>query len=576
MVATGRGSWEEVGDHRSSVKSVRQRAVHILLRAWSGLCLIAVLILIFARWLRYEWTSPPALIDHALAEIMVIEQQTFLWSWVYSVLARRSLLLLLALPIVGFHRRLWGQLFYFDGVWRLTPGAIAVTLSGMLWGHYLFDLNPTVALICIASLVIAEFVRRGPVAPMWLQSALWGSLFAYALLLAGDTSDRIAVVGWAVFLLNAHWWLAARVAPRDLALLGMLAIIPANLAAAMLPVAIPVHGGTLLGSGLAYSFCEVPGRQILYAAIPECDSVQPGYDQCREGRLVAYDLRTMKPVATQRFFSPDFYGRLELLVCLPDEVQVAMQGTYYQGRSVVQSVLSFPVDDPARYKVLATDEGIGTTIAYDQIHDAFFYSGEFQNPVVRFDRRSGAFDDTVGQQFRRPWVEPVSLQAHNGSLALHTRSVHPGRNRLYLADWMQGRYAYALDLSALRLVARYDAGGGGAMGVAVDPERDRLYVSSMWGLEVFDLKTDQLIARKRTGLGNRPMIVDAIHNRLYLSSMVEGKIRIFDRDTLDLIGQIPIGLGSRYAELSLDQKYLFASSAAAHYYWDADALLPVR
>jgi hypothetical protein len=33
------------------------------------------------------------------------------------------------------------------------------------------------------------------------------------------------------------------------------------------------------------------------------------------------------------------------------------------------------------------------------------------------------------------------------------------------------------------------------MGIAVDAERDRLFVSSLWGLEVLDLKTDRLIAR---------------------------------------------------------------------------------
>jgi DNA-binding beta-propeller fold protein YncE len=147
---------------------------------------------------------------------------------------------------------------------------------------------------------------------------------------------------------------------------------------------------------------------------------------------------------------------------------------------------------------------------------------------------------------------------------------------MYLVDWMQGRYAYALDLTTLRVVDRYDVGGGGSMGVAVDPERDRLYVSSMWGLEVFDLATDTLIARKRTGLGNRPVIVDTARNRLYLSSMVEGKIRVLDRDTLEVIGQVPIGFGSRYAHLSLDGKYLFASSASAYYYWDADTLAHPR
>jgi DNA-binding beta-propeller fold protein YncE len=168
----------------------------------------------------------------------------------------------------------------------------------------------------------------------------------------------------------------------------------------------------------------------------------------------------------------------------------------------------------------------------------------------------------------------VSLQRHTASLGIGTISIHPGRNRLYLVEWMQGRDAYALDLDTLEVVARYDVGGGGATAISVDPERDHLFVSSIWGLEIFDLATDTLITRIRTGPGNRPLIVDPIRNRLYVSAMVEGKIRVLDRDTLRVLGQIPIGFGSRYLHLSNDGRRLFASSKAAHYYWDPAALLP--
>src|SRR5262249_3524040 len=138
---------------------------------------------------------------------------------------------------------------------------------------------------------------------------------------------------------------------------------------------------------------------------------------------------------------------------------------------------------------------------------------------------------------------------------------------------MAGRYAYAIDLTTLRVVHRYDVGSGGALGVTVDPERDRLFVSSMWGLEVFDLATDTLVARKHTGIGNRPLIVYAARKRPYLASTVEGKIRILDRDSFAVVGQIPIGIGTRFPYLSADGRYLFASSVWRHYYWPADALL---
>jgi hypothetical protein len=97
-------------------------------------------------------------------------------------------------------------------------------------------------------------------------------------------------------------------------------------------------------------------------------------------------------------------------------------------------------------------------------------------------------------------------------------------------------------------------------------------VSSIWGLEVFDVTTGALIARKRLGLGNRSVVVDRGRNRLYLSSTVEGKVRVLDRDTFDLIAQIPIGIGTRYPYLSQDGRRLFASSASAYYHWEADTI----
>jgi hypothetical protein len=253
-----------------------------------------------------------------------------------------------------------------------------------------------------------------------------------------------------------------------------------------------------------------------------------------------------------------------------------VQAAVIRGQPVRQTVLAFPVAAPNTFNPIVAGENMGNTLAYDRAHDAMFYTSEFTHRVVRYDRRTGRLDDVPSEDFVRRWFHPVALRQFTGSSCLYTSSIHPGRNRIYLGEWLQGRYAYAIDLTTLRVVARYDVGGGGALGMTVDPERDRLFVSSVWGLEVFDLATDKLIARRRIGLGNRSVIVDAARNRLYLGSMVDGKIRILDRDTLDVIGQIPIGIGSRFPHLSLDGKYLFASSTFAHYYWDADTLVTRR
>lgn len=554
--------------------------VRILHLVWSGSCLFMFVLLIAVRWLRYtSWsTSPP--LDSVLRELMVFDAQAFLWPWAYSTLDGRTALLALTILVIALHRRLPHYLARrTDGVWRLTPLAVSLLATAMLWFHYAFDVNPTVTLACATSLALAwltEQPRMKRMLPAAALLAAWGIFFLGWIIAARDAADRLTIGAWAVFLFGTSWLLAPSVGRSELTLFRGAGIMAMNLLAAMLPLFVPLHGGTYLGPGLAYSFCENADRGSLYASVPACNSVRATYDACRDGRIVEYDLRTMKRVAAYDFFSPDFYGRLEMLTCLPDEVQVAVQACMYRGRPITLSALAFPVAAPNTFNPVAAGEGLGLMPTYDEKHDTVFYSGEFTNLVVRYDRRGQRFDTPGREAFFHQWYEPVALRAFGGSIVMHPTSIHPGRNRIYLADWMQGRYAYAMDLTTLQVVGQYDVGSGGALGISVDPERDRLFVTSLWGLEVFDLATDTLVARIRTGLGNRPVIVDRVRNRLYLSSMVEGKIRILDRDTLEILGQIPIGIGSRYAHLSSDGTHFFASSTSAYYYWDADGLLPSR
>ncbi len=570
-----------MSDRRLAPRAATLRRVVYL--AWASACVVLLILLIGSRWLRYtSWSSTPIL-NAVLREMMILDLHAFLWPWAYTRLTLRTVLLALAVVVIALHRRLPGRVVRrVGGVWRLTPAVVSLLLGAMLWLQYLFDLNPTVTAVCATSLALAWVLalpRVTDALPRRAVTGLWALFFAYWLFAASDHIDRATITVWALALLATQLWVAPRIGRSDLALLRVAAVMPINLLAAMLPFVVPLHGGIHLGDGLAYSFCEAPDRPTLYATVPVCDSVRASFEDCRDGRVVEYDLATMKPVASHGFFSSSFYGRLELLVCLEDEVEVAVQASWYQGKRMVQSAMSFPVADPRHFNPMVVgipDVGLGVLIAYDQERDALFYTGEFTNAVARYDRRAGKVDDIGGEAFFHQWFQPVTLEAHTGSLMLHTTSIHPGRNRIYLVDWMNGRYAYAVDLTTLEVVARYDADGGGALGVAVDPERDRLFVSSVWGLEVFDLATDTLIARLRTGTGNRPVIIDRFHNRLYVSSEVEGRIRILDRDTLALIGQIPVGMGTRYPHLSRDGKYLFASSSLAHYYWDADALVPPR
>ena len=159
-----------------------------------------------------------------------------------------------------------------------------------------------------------------------------------------------------------------------------------------------------------------------------------------------------------------------------------------------------------------------------------------------------------------------------GSLLLSRYSIHTKRDTIYFVEWLGGRYVHEMSLFPFRFQRSYRHNNGGAIGLTVDEDLDRIYVTGLWGLEVFDLETGNLIFRKRLGFFSRVPVLDAERGLLYVPSTVEGKIRVFDRGSLQLLGVIPIGYGTRHAYLSLAGDRFFASSQVAYYYWDASAL----
>lgn len=551
------------------------RVARLAHAAWLALCLGGVVGLVGVRWLRYAVEDPGPRLDVALARAMIFVSQTFLWSWAYTTREAGTVALAIAVMVAGLHRRLPGRIAHrAGGVWRLRPAVVTLACLGLLIFNYLLDVNPTIARVCAESLLLITVTSHPRVAralPRALRLLLWVGAIVYWLVAARDPIDRTTLLVWLGLLLATEHWLAGRMIGRHVALLRLVAVMPMNLLPAVLPLLVPPAGGLRIGSGLAYSFCETADGKRLFAALPTCNSVQIDYEHCRDAGIAEYDAVTLRRTATHHFFSPSYYGRFEMLLCLDDRVLATIHETVRDGQTLGETVLAFPPESPDEFDADYA-RGMGATIAYDAAHDAIFYSGEFNHRVVRYSRATGRTKLTRDSDLRNDWVQPIALARCSGSQSLDTRSIHPGRNRIYVTQWMQGRYVHAIDLTTLNVVARYDVGGGGALGLAVDPERDRLFVSSLWGLEVFDLRTDRLVARRRMGLANRPVILDATRNRLYLSSTVEGKIRVLDRDTFDVVGQIPIGVGSRFAHLSRDAKRFFASSVVAHYAWDADAL----
>jgi hypothetical protein len=106
--------------------------------------------------------------------------------------------------------------------------------------------------------------------------------------------------------------------------------------------------------------------------------------------------------------------------------------------------MAFPVADPTTFNPLVAGERHGHGIAYDQLHDALFSTAAeyHQRASCANDRSTATVCDVGAGRFLSPLARPGShASARNGGFrhAATRRASLPGRNRIYLADFMQGR-----------------------------------------------------------------------------------------------------------------------------------------
>ena len=169
--------------------------------------------------------------------------------------------------------------------------------------------------------------------------------------------------------------------------------------------------------------------------------------------------------------------------------------------------MSFPRPIRTAFTRWSPRRGSAATIAYDAAHDAIFYSGEFTDLLVRYDRRTQAqFDDAASRTSATVAPARPARSVRPARTAWrHQQASIPDATASTSTEWMRRRRNPRVDLddAATRSHAT-TSGAAAALGVGVDPERDRLFVSSLWGLEIFDLKTDALVARKRHGARQSP------------------------------------------------------------------------
>ena len=118
---------------------------------------------------------------------------------------------------------------------------------------------------------------------------------------------------------------------------------------------------------------------------------------------------------------------------------------------------------------------------------------------------------------------------------------------------------------------RYLHNNGGGWAVTVDDSSALLYVTGMWSLDIFDLRTGEHLKRHRTGFGARAPVISNMHAQVLIPMTLEGTIRTYNRDTLELEAIHPVGLGVRNLFVSDDQSLLLGTNANGTYYWPTDA-----
>jgi hypothetical protein len=344
-----------------------------------------------------------------------------------------------------------------------------------------------------------------------------------------------------------------------------------------LPAFAPDPDAQIVAEGNVFHWCENTKRGLLYATHTSCDVWSMA--RCRDDFIAVHDLGDPRRVQRLRFFDDAFYGRMLMLLCLPDRVQVGMAATFIDGRLRTGNVMEFSVDDPTRVTrdVLgdASNDGTGAIFLYDRTRNAVFYGGESINRILRVDLATNA-RRSIELRSIRTWPPPHRsgnfILSLPGPTSTNPDATFAARGTGFFLEWMRGSKVVELDLARDEERATYVTNNGGNQLAAVDEERERLLVTGVWGLEVFDLRSGRRIARRRTPFGPRQPVIDAAHDLVFVPTTFGNHVLVLDRDTFEIVGRLAVGTGGRFAHLTADGSRLFASGGRRTYVWDTATL----
>jgi len=553
--------------------------IGVPLALWSGLCSALLFAMLASRALRYGIVEPPEWLDDALGIVLVYQAALFYFVWIFATILLKPLAAVVVALLVFSHRFLARR---YDQGWGLRKFVFAGAASGLGLGHAAFDIHPLLASFAWAGLVVFFFSGSLPRIVEWRESVLGRvvlfstSVSAFLYVWHADDVVTAFCLGLMLLLLaQLTGRLKDRVLLRDRILIAVYATAVTQGLSAVAPLALPSHFGRELIDDMAYSFCETPEGDRLYAALTRCQTLPDYFTQrsdCLRGAVAEFELPSFELVAEHQYFDERWYGRYEQLVCLPGSVLVGLNGMVIDGKEARDGTIEFERRDPRAVRRNVPGPSRGHRVAYDPKYENIYYVTEWGRGIMREHRPTGRLEEI------KSWAsEPLLFREFSpDSYELGPDALYGKRDSLFVAEWLFGRRIIELSRSTADVMAMYPHNNGGSLGVTIDEENDRMFVVGMWGISAWDLREGRVVWRHRLGLMSRFPLIDEARGLIYVPSTVAGRIQVFDRTTLAALGNIPIGFGVRLAYLSPDGERLYASSSRAAYWWPAEEVARCR
>ena len=445
-------------------------------------------------------------------------------------------------------------------------------MLGLLFANATLDMNPDLFLcqgvITLCFIGNARGTKHGPT--LALRGFYLLGAIATIVYLERQNAGHAASVAGILFIVLASFILSGiRTQVLERKVTWVFASIALTQVFASLQPALlqPAGWPTQISSSPAYGYCEDSTTGHVWMTFPQCSAFprhridKLAHEQCRAGIIEAYDFSDDPPSLYVKHapFSPNYFGRLEQPVCQSEQILVGMTDVMMDETKYGGSTMSVHKVSGQVTKRHTFNSNVGHTIAWDSWSKRLFAVDEFSSQAQAYS----------------PGTDQVTAFAEsmdNASLTIDGQPLSQNRQSIFISEHYFGNEVVEFNLEDGLEKHRYLHNNGGGWAATVDDSAALLFVSGMWSLDIFDLRTGLHIKRHRTGFGSRAATVSPLQERVYLPCTLSGTIRVFDRSTLRSLKTVPVGLGVRNLHLMQNETRLIGTNGNGTHVWKLENL----